>query len=201
MDIRKTGTLPAAIVAGLCLAAALGCGGKTIYYVPEVVSFQPAQAPVGGTVVVTGASFDGVYSISFGGQMAPVFTVNNSTQITAVVPDGATSGDIVVENPAGVGSSSAYTQTPFIVTPVVTSIKPTSGPAGTVVTVTGTGLYGTSGVAIGGETPGQTGSSTFTPHDPDLITVLVGANATTGPLLVTASGVTSAPGPVFTVTP
>ena len=207
MEMRRTGTLLAAIVSGLCLAAALGCGGKTTYNVPEVRTFDPPQAKVGASIVITGSYFDGVSAVSFGGEPAPSYQVNGSGRIVATLPANARTGDIVVQNPAGVGSSSFYNQRPFIVTPVVDSIDPVSGPAGTVVPLTGSGFSGAFGVAIGTD---GTGSSKVTGNDPNHATVVVGGSATTGPVVLTVVDAVSSltpiytvsdPGPVFTVIP
>ena len=189
-------TLAPAVAAGLALAALLGCGGRTLYSVPSVLAFSPSAAPAGTNVIIAGAGFKGIGVVSFGGAPAPWFQVNTPQQITATVPMTATTGAVVVENAAGLGAS--YNS--FVVIPTITGINPASGPAGTTVTLTGSGFYGTSAVAIGSETPGQPGSSTFTYVDPNTVTVMVGANATTGPVLLTASE-QPATGPTFTVTP
>ena len=202
MDMRKTGTLPMAILAGLCLAAASGCAGKTHYNVPSVLSFQPTQGPAGTSVTITGADFTGIDWVDFGDGPSVLYQVNSGSQITATVPENATSGPIVVENQAGIGTSVDNITTPqfqtFLVTPVVTGIAPTSAQVGDSVTITGSGFFGTTGVSIGSDV---TGSTTFTYNDQNQLTVKVGANAVTGPVVVTASGVASAPGPVCTVTP
>ena len=193
MEMGKTGNLLVAILSGLCLAAALGCGGKTHYNLPYVLSFSPTQAKTGTNVTIGGANFTGVLSVSFGGEPAQAYLVNGTSGIVATVPDNAVSGDIVVENPAGLGRSSYFSTVPFIVTPVITDVEPKSGPAGTVVTVTGSGFGGVTSVAFGTEVPGQPGSSTFTYIDPNTVTVVVGANATPGNVVLTASGVASDP--------
>lgn len=58
--------------------------------------------------------------------------------MTAVVPDDGSAGLVTVTTPSGTLTSNR----PFFVTPVVSSISPTSGPVGTQVTVTGSGLEG-----------------------------------------------------------
>jgi hypothetical protein len=186
MHMRNTGILPAAI---LCLAASLGCGGKARYTVPDVVSYTPVQGPVGTTVVVSGVNFSGITAISFGGQPSVAYQVNNQSSITATVPETAATGPVTVENPAGVGTS--YTS--FIVTPTVTGISPTSGPAATSITVTGTGLMDTSSVTIGGQN-----CPVFTIHNANEVVVVVDPAAVTGPVVLTASALT-ATGPNFTV--
>jgi hypothetical protein len=152
-------------------------------------------------VTITGAYFNDIYSVSFGGMPTTAFQVTKNDNITVTVPADAITGAIVVENPAGIGTSLYYQPAPFIVTPVITTIDPITGPAGTIVTITGSGFFDTTAVAVGGETPGAAGSSTFTYHSQNEVVVVVGANATTGPVVLTASGVASAPGPAFTVTP
>jgi len=133
MHMRNTGILPVAVLSGLCLAASLGCGGKAHYSVPDVANYNPAQGPVGTTVVISGADFSGVSVISFGGQPSQAYQVNNQSMITATVPPTAATGPVTVENPAGIGTS--YSS--FIVTPTVTAISPASGPSNTAVTVAG----------------------------------------------------------------
>jgi hypothetical protein len=188
MDIRKS-----IAAAPVLLALALGCGGKAHYAPPQVYTLDPAQAKAGDTISIGGSSFEGTSAVSFGGVPAQWYQVNSGSQILATVPNDACTGSITVENPAGVRTSTLV----FTVVPQITSIDPVSGPAGTLVTVTGSGFYGASAAAIGGDT---TGSSTFTYYDANTLKVVVGANAATGPLVVTASGL-DATGPAFTVTP
>jgi hypothetical protein len=73
--------------------------------------------------------------VAFGGATAS-FTVASDTRIDAMVPVAAVTGPITVTTPAGTATSS----TAFTVLPKVTSFRPTSGPPGTVVRITGTGL-------------------------------------------------------------
>jgi hypothetical protein len=188
MDIRKS-----IAAAPVLLALALGCGGKAHYAMPQIYTVDPGQAKVGETVSIGGSSFEGTTAVSIGGAPVPYYKINGGSQIVATVPDDACTGSITVENPAGVRTSSVV----FTVVPQITSIDPISGPAGTLVTVTGSGFYGATATAIGGDT---TGSSTFTYYDPNTLKVVVGAGAATGPLVVTASGL-DATGPTFTVTP
>ena len=56
-----------------------------------VTSLSPNQGPVAGgtSVVITGTDFTGATAVSFGSTPAKSFTVNSSTQITAVAPAGA----------------------------------------------------------------------------------------------------------------
>jgi RHS repeat-associated protein len=57
-------------------------------------------------VTITGANFTGAATVKFKNKSAS-FTVNSSTQITATVPSGATTGKISVTTPAGTGTSSS----------------------------------------------------------------------------------------------
>jgi hypothetical protein len=107
------------------------------------------------------------------------------------VPAGATSGPIAVTTSGGTGTSAgSFT---VVAAPVVTSFTPTSGPVGTVVTVSGTGFTGASSVTFDG-----TSASFLEVSDVEL-TATVPAGATTGPIAVTTGAGTGTSAGGFTV--
>ena len=65
----------------------------------------------------------------------------SATQIVATVASGAKTGSAQVQQGGVWSNSIAFT----VITPNVTSLSPTSGPAGTQVTITGTGFGTTQG--------------------------------------------------------
>ncbi len=73
---------------------------------PAVTGFSPALGGTGTPVVITGTNFVAASAVSFDGAAAS-FTINSSTQITASVPGGATTGPITVITPGGVATSSS----------------------------------------------------------------------------------------------
>ncbi len=76
---------------------------------PTISNFSPTNGAVGSSVVISGSGFTGASSVKFNGTAAS-FTVNSSTQITATVPSGATSGTISVIAPGGqVTSAGSFT--------------------------------------------------------------------------------------------
>jgi len=148
---------------------------------PVVVSFTPTTGPAGATVVITGTDFTLASQVAFNGTNAPTFTLNSSTQITATVPAGATTGPIAVTTPVGTGTSTAvFTVIPA---PVITSFSPTSGLVGATVVLTGSNFAGTTRVAFNNVT-----APTYTVDSPTQITVTVPVGATTGLISVTAVG-------------
>ena len=94
----------------------------------------------GDNVTISGSGFTGANAaFSLNSVIYPVsYTVNNETQITAVVPDlsGSTapggSGGFIVTNTPGLSGANFE-----VLSPVISSLAPSSGPTGTVVTVTG----------------------------------------------------------------
>jgi uncharacterized protein (TIGR03437 family) len=68
------------------------------------VSFDPVKGMVGTSVTITGSNFAAATSVTFNGLTAP-FTVDSPTQITAVVPAGASTGAIAVTAPGGTTTS------------------------------------------------------------------------------------------------
>lgn len=73
---------------------------------PSVSGFTPTSGPPGTVVDITGSNFTAATNVDFNGTQA-AFTVNSDTDISATVPDGATSGPISVTSPAGKGTSTA----------------------------------------------------------------------------------------------
>jgi IPT/TIG domain-containing protein len=78
--------------------------------------------------------------------------------------------------------------------PSITNFSPTSGPAGTTVTINGSGFTGTTGVTFGGA------AASFSIVSDSQLTAMVPANATTGPIGVTAPGGSTTSAASFTVT-
>ena len=79
------------------------------YYVQvspsTITSFTPTSGGTGTSVTITGTDFTGATAVKFGVTAASSFTVNSSTQITAVVAGGST-GTITVTTPGNTATSS-----------------------------------------------------------------------------------------------
>lgn len=146
---------------------------------PSITSFSPGSGNIGSSVIITGAYFTGTTSVKFNGISATSFTVNSSTQITATVPVGATTGKITITTPSGhVTSATNYSVN--VQAPVVTSFSPSAGLVGSVVTISGDYFNGTTDVTFFNNK-----SSLFKVVSNTTITASVPAAVTTGPISVT----------------
>jgi hypothetical protein len=115
-------------------------------------------------VSIVGSGFTGASSVTFNGTAAS-YSVNSPTSITASVPNGATTGRILLTTPGGTGTSS--TSFTVILPPRIASFSPTAGHAGQQVTITGTNFAGTTGVKLG------TTAAKFTVNSATKITAVV----------------------------
>jgi antibiotic biosynthesis monooxygenase (ABM) superfamily enzyme len=122
--------------------------GFTFFPAPVITSFTPTSAATGATVTLTGTDFTGATAVSFGGIAATSFNVVSATSITAVVSALGASGNVSVTTPGGTAVLAGFTFPP----PVITSFSPSSGPVGTLVTITGTNLGTPTAFTIGGAT-------------------------------------------------
>ena len=132
-DVNNDGTLDLLGGSGDSLTGSIGVYLNAA--TPTLTSFSPASGPIGSSVTLTGTNLAGTTQVTFNGRPAASFTVHSATSVTAVVPAGATSGRIGVTTLPGMSAASAASFT--IPAPVVTSLSPTEGPAGTIVTVNG----------------------------------------------------------------
>ncbi len=85
----------------------------TFTVVPSITGFSPSSGPVGTLVKITGNTFTGTTSVTFGGVAATSFTVVKDTEVDATVPAGAVTGPIAVTTAGGTATSA----TNFTVTP------------------------------------------------------------------------------------
>lgn len=212
MEMRKTGNLASAILCAAGLAALVGCSGHEKQSPPTIFNVTAAaQDTIGGTtypvatvgsqVTITGASFENVLVVSFGGYQATWFHVDSGTQITAQVPENATSGYPAISNTGG--TSILRNQIPpLLIQPEIQAFNPSSATPGQVVTVTGVGFYGT-GMKPDGTVVGPAAIVTFTTSagttdvtssyiDPNTLTVIVPANAAPGPVVLSVNGLQAA---------
>jgi hypothetical protein len=123
---------------------------------PTISSVAPATGPtIGGTsVTITGTDFTAVSGVKFETVNAASYTVDSSTQITAIAPAWTAGAvNVSVTTAAGTGNrTNAFTYITPTPAPTISSVSPGSGPVGggTVVTVTGTDLAGATVVRFGG---------------------------------------------------
>lgn len=83
--------------------------GLTNAPAPVIAMFSPISGLANSSVVITGTNFNSASGVSFNGSNA-VFLVDSTTQITATVPAGATTGPISVTTPGGTATSlTSYT--------------------------------------------------------------------------------------------
>jgi hypothetical protein len=152
---------------------------------PSITGFDPAAAPVGATVRILGSNLVAATNVLFNGTTA-TFTTNAGLQ--AVVPVGATTGNVTVKTPAG----DAVSTDSFTVIPMqITGFDPPEGTVGTTVSISGNNLINVTAVMFNGTT------ATFTTTAG--LQAVVPAGATTGPITVRTSAGETTSSSAFTV--
>ena len=115
---------------------------------PAISGFTPTSGPPGTQVTISGSNLNNASSVSIAGTAA-VIKSDSATQILATVGASASgSGPIVVTTPGGTADTTSlgtpnFTVMPPLPVPVITSFTPTSGAAGTLVTINGVNFTGT----------------------------------------------------------
>ncbi|WP_218020943.1 IPT/TIG domain-containing protein [Nocardia mikamii] len=114
-DTQITAVAPAGT--GIVSVTVTGPGGTSnsatyVYVVvPSITSVSPSSGPAtgGNNVTITGTDFTGPLTVRFG-TTATTFTVNSSTQVTAVAPaHAAGTVQITVTGSGGTSNGVAYT--------------------------------------------------------------------------------------------
>ncbi len=158
---------------------------------PLITAISPTTASVGSTVTITGKYLKNTSLVSFSGMndIGAAFTVVSDTQLSVVVPDAAGSGPITVVSGGATTSAASIT-----IAGRVTSFAPEIGPAGTTVTVYGTGFTGATSVRFNG-----VASGTIKVLSDTKVTATVPTAATSGPITVVTSAGTLTSADSFTV--
>lgn len=158
-------------------------------YSPFISLVNIKSGKEGTQVGILGQAFTSASVVKFGGTAATTKTLTGSTFILATLPAGAHTGKVTVTT----GTTTLSTLTTFKVTPTLTGFTPLSGPIGTSVTITGTGLAQTTKVTF------NKVAATFTVNSDSKITATVPTGATTGKVVVTTPGGSATSSASFTV--
>jgi hypothetical protein len=175
-----------ACAGSLCGSTTLAVGGATVLP-PSISSLSPTYGQVGTVVTITGANFgptQGASAVTFNGVPSSVVSWAAGS-ILAQVPQGATTGNVVVTVGGAASNGVSFT---VVAVPAITGLSPTSGPVGTVVTITGTNFGAAQGSSL--VTFNWT-AATATHWSDTAITVPVPSSATTGSVVVTVYGAAS----------
>jgi len=143
---------------------------------------------VGSKIEFLGQGFTSSTTVSFNGRFAPRKIISGN-YLTAWVPGASTTGFVTVTTSGGTLKSNRI----FRVIPQIWSFSPTSGPAGTSVTITGASLAGATGVTFDGVQAEVTADSYIR------MTATVPNGAKTGKIEVTTPGGTATSAGTFTV--
>jgi len=130
---------PAGVVTGpIAVNTVLGSTvtSSNFFGKPIITAVSPAFGRANTNVLIKGTNFLGASAVFFTNLPAASFSVINNSNLSAIVPVGASSGLIRVIVPGG----SAFSAANFVVPPIISSFSPTFGPAGTSVTVSGANL-------------------------------------------------------------
>jgi hypothetical protein len=113
---------------------------------PSISSFSPATGPVNSLVTINGTFVSGqYYTVNFGSYSTSAYA-SSSNSLTVYVPQGI-SGSVKIS--VVIGGQTVTAPGTFTVTvPTITSFSPTTGVAGTVVTITGTGFNSAYGAGV-----------------------------------------------------
>jgi RHS repeat-associated protein len=158
---------------------------------PSISSLSTNSGEPGTTVTISGSNFGGrTGTVTFNGQTATISSWSASS-ITAKVPNGASSGNVIVNTGVAQSNGVAFT----VLVPAISGVSPQTGPAGTSVTVSGSNFGASAGtVTFNGQ------AATTSAWADSSITAVVPSSATSGNVIVTNGGLSSN-GISFTVTP
>ena len=164
--------------------------------VPTISKLEPDSGPVLTQVNIKGSNFGGQEgTVTFNGVTHDPSRWNHNI-IHAQVPQGATTGPVVVTTSAGRSSAGVtFTVTPSASRPIISRLDPDSGLVGANVTIEGSNFGSQTGTVTFNGTTAST-----TSWDSDEIQTKVPEGATTGPVVVTTAGGQSSAGVTFTVT-
>ena len=166
---------------------ATGADSFLVSNAPIITEFSPTIAKYGGIVTINGMNFvvNGT-TVKFNGTSATSvsYTGQNGTQIQVNVPNGATTGPITVSTANGTNTTS----TNFVTGagPIITGFSPISGAVGAQVTITGINFNNATAVTFSNNI-----AASFSPTADTQIIAMVPSGAVTGPIRVTAAGITS----------
>jgi hypothetical protein len=152
---------------------------------PGITALSPTSGPLATLVTITGANFgadQGSSIVSFNGTPATPTSWGN-TRVAAPVPNGASTGNVIV-TVGGLASNGV----PFAVAPAITSLSTSAGAVGTPVTITGTNFgasQGSSTLSFNGTVANPTSWTNTS------IAATVPYGATTGNVTVTVGGLAS----------
>jgi hypothetical protein len=182
-------TVPTGAQSGIfTLMAPAGSAQTTGSFVvqPTIFGFTPGFGPVGTSVTITGANFNvGTPSVKFGGVPAATPTGVSFSQLTAVVPGGATSGPVTLTTTDGASTSANL----FYLPASISSFTPTNSASGTTVRITGVNFTNASAVSFN-STP-----ASFVVTNNTTIGAIVPTGFSTGPISVTTpAGTTNSAG-------
>ncbi|RKR92883.1 IPT/TIG domain-containing protein [Micromonospora pisi] len=156
----KISGFPIEVDAGSVTLASATCERALAAAAPTAVSITPNSGPQSGgqQVTITGTNFViGDTNVAFDGTPATnVVVAPGGTSLTTTTPSGAVGpGSVLVSTSSGAAAPLAYTYIADGSATSVTNLTPVSGPTagGTLVTITGTGFQGATGVTFG-EIPG-----------------------------------------------
>jgi uncharacterized repeat protein (TIGR03803 family) len=144
----------------------------------------------GTKIGILGQGFAAASVVKFGGVQATTIQRSGTTFISATVPAAALTGSVTVTT----GATTLTSNNKFKVTPTFPSFSPTSGPVGTPVVLTGTGLTQTTKVTFGGVR-----ATTVTVNSDTQVTANVPTGARTGKIVITTLGGSATSRTIFTV--
>jgi Chitobiase/beta-hexosaminidase C-terminal domain/IPT/TIG domain len=193
VSISQTATLSAIAVAAAFADSPIVTATYTIQLVlpaPTISGINPASANAGGAALalaVSGANFVSNSTVQWNGA-ALATTYGSATQLTATVPASliasAGTANVTVAQTSDVSAPATFTIN--AVTPTITGVNPSSGAAGTSVTITGTNFTGATAVNFGG-----TPAISFTVNSATSITAVSPAGTGTVDVSVVAPNGTS----------
>lgn len=180
-------TLPAILETGyVSVQTEVGATTNTTEYVyspPRITNFTP-RASVGDTIEINGLNFltqtASQLDLRLGGVRATTVDVKSNTNLLVVVPANALTGPLTLTAPGG----AFITTSNLTILPSIANFTPVGGPAGTVVTINGSGLNGTTQVRFGNAL-----AAAVTNLSQLQVTAVVPANPLTAPItLITTNG-------------
>jgi hypothetical protein len=160
--------------------------GSNFVVQPIIFGFTPGFGPVGTSVTITGANFNvGTPSVKFGGVAAATPTGVSFSQLTAVVPVGATSGPVTLSTSDGTFTTANL----FYLPASITAFTPTNSAPGTTIKITGVNFTNASAVSFNGT------AASFVVTNNTTIGATVPTGFSTGPISVTTpAGTTNSTG-------